>query len=76
MQQIVVQKANRMGEETWSTRVLTIDAASHVLYLSQRGNIACLHHCMINNKQVNWWPYYSWYFPQYLIPHERCAVHV
>lgn len=60
MQQFVVQKVNRMGEESWTTRVLTIDTNHHVLYLSQRGNVNnIVHHCMVNIKEVNWWPHYS-----------------
>lgn len=62
MQQFVVKKANRLGEESWSTRVLTIDPVHHVLYLSQHGDVNQLdHHCMVRITKVRWWPYYSWF---------------
>ncbi|KPI88069.1 hypothetical protein ABL78_2845 [Leptomonas seymouri] len=60
MQQFVVQKASRAAEETWSTRVLTIDASNHILYLSQRRNADNMeHHCMVKVKDVKWWPHYN-----------------
>lgn len=63
MQQFVVEKVNRMGEEVWTPRVLTIDATNHILYLSQSGNVDRLeHHCMVQIKQVRWWPHYSGFF--------------
>lgn len=70
MQQFVVLKANRMGEETWTTRVLTVDTANHILYLSQRGNVESIdHHCMVQIKNVKWWPHYSglWHSAAYFL---------
>lgn len=63
MQQFVVDKVSRMGEDSWTPRVLTIDPVHHLLYLSQRDNASLIeHHCMVKIKAVNWWPHYSGLF--------------
>lgn len=63
MQQFIVRKASCLCEQSWSTRVLTIDTANHVLYLSQHGDVDRLdHHCMVRINKVEWWPHYSWFF--------------
>ncbi|KPA74425.1 hypothetical protein ABB37_09122 [Leptomonas pyrrhocoris] len=63
MLQFVVQKSNNSSELMWSTRVLTVDVANHILYLSQRRNVSHIeHHVMVAIKEVKWWPHYSWFF--------------
>lgn len=63
MQQFVVQKTNRAGEQVWTTRVLTVDPVHRILYLSKRRGASELdHHCMLTIKKVSVWPMYSWFF--------------
>ncbi|KAG5471465.1 hypothetical protein LSCM1_01554 [Leishmania martiniquensis] len=60
MQQFVVKKSSRIGEEVWTTRVLTVDAENHVLYLSKRNDASQTdHHCMVKIKEVEAFPAYS-----------------
>ncbi|KAK7201505.1 hypothetical protein NESM_000214300 [Novymonas esmeraldas] len=63
MHQFVVQKKNRVGEEVWTTRILTVDTENHVLHLSKRREAGLLsHHSMVTIKKVAVWPSYSWLF--------------
>ncbi|KAG5497065.1 hypothetical protein GH5_01594 [Leishmania sp. Ghana 2012 LV757] len=60
MQQFVVKKSSRVGEEVWTTRVLTVDEEHHILYLSKRSDASQMdHHCMVSIREVEVFPAYS-----------------
>lgn len=58
--QFVIEKQGRFEEDLWHTRILTLDAPHHRLYLSKANKAEELHHrCMVRIDAVKLWPTFN-----------------
>lgn len=58
--QFVIEKQGSIEEDLWHTRILTIDAPHHHLYLSKAKNVEELRHrCMVRIDAVKLWPAFN-----------------